>query len=246
MREIDRDAARAKAEKAYREEFLFRFESFVLQTAYKVTNQYVTKSDEVWSIALFAFNEAIDAYDPDKGSFIPFAGMVIRRRLYDYIRKKSGDAPELLVDPICFSGERDPEAEDQALFRQVAEKTSFKTEDSARLEIEAISQVLSSYGFRFMDLISVSPKTKKTKIACAQAVACLLEHPHLMDRMKAFKMLPVAGIEKNAKVPRKILERHRKYIIAAAEIVSGDYPVLSGYISYIKRSCQDEGDCCRY
>jgi len=36
-------------------------------------------------------------------------------------------------------------------------------------------------------------------------------------------------------VPRKIIERHRKYIIAATEIVGGDYPHLSQYMSFIKR-----------
>jgi len=235
MREIDRDAIRAKVEKAYREEFLFRFESFVLKTAYKTTNQYITKSDDVWSVAFFAFNEAINSYDPEKGSFIPFSEMVIKRRIYDFIRKKSRETPELLVDPLCFSGETNSEEGDFSLSRQVVDKTALEVEDSARWEIEAISQVLDKYGIRFMDLISVSPKAKKTKTACARAVICLVDHPHLMHRMKSFKILPIAEIEKNTKVPRKILERHRKYIIAAAEIVSGDYPVLCTYMAYIKK-----------
>ncbi len=46
--------------------------------------------------------------------------------------------------------------------------------------------------------------------------------------------MPVTLIEKNSKVPRKILERHRKYIIAAAEIMTGDYPCLAGYMRYIR------------
>jgi RNA polymerase sigma factor len=235
MREIDRSAVKAKSERDYREEFLCSFEAFVLQTAHKVTNRYITKSDDTWSVAFFAFNEAIDAYELDKGSFIPFAEMVIRRRLYDHIRKESRADAELLVDPICFSGQPDPEAGDVALFRQVVDKTSVDMENRARWEIEAISQVLDSYGFCFMDLVSVSPKAKKTKTACARAVAFLMDHPDLMERMKTFKTLPATAIEKNLKIPRKILDRHRKYIIAAAEIVSGDYPVLSEYMTYIKK-----------
>jgi RNA polymerase sigma factor len=52
--------------------------------------------------------------------------------------------------------------------------------------------------------------------------------------MKVKKMLPVNVVEKNAKVPRKILERHRKYIIAAVEILSGDFPYLAEYIRFIR------------
>jgi len=31
-------------------------------------------------------------------------------------------------------------------------------------------------------------------------------------------------------VPRKVLERHRKYIIAAVVILTGDYPGLTDYL----------------
>jgi len=51
--------------------------------------------------------------------------------------------------------------------------------------------------------------------------------------MKTTKQLPIKIISENAKVPRKILERHRKYIITAAEILSGDYPKLAEYLSHI-------------
>ena len=47
----------------------------------------IAYSDE-FSIGLQAFNEALDAYQSDKGaSFLYFAKMVINRRVIDYIRK---------------------------------------------------------------------------------------------------------------------------------------------------------------
>jgi len=52
--------------------------------------------------------------------------------------------------------------------------------------------------------------------------------------MKRNKLLPLKVLENNLKLPRKILERHRKYIIAGAEIISGDYPILSEYLKFIK------------
>jgi RNA polymerase sigma factor len=35
-------------------------------------------------------------------------------------------------------------------------------------------------------------------------------------------------------ISRKILDRHRRYIIAAVEILSGDYPLLAEYMQFIK------------
>jgi len=47
--------------------------------------------------------------------------------------------------------------------------------------------------------------------------------------------LPLKIIEKNTNLPRKILENHRKYIIAAVVILSGEYPLVAEYISFIRK-----------
>ena len=100
-------------------------------------------------------------------------------------------------------------------------------------EIVAISEYLDIYGITFTELTECSPKAGKTKDSCASAIRYLKEHPVLISNMKATKQLPIKIISENAKVPRKILERHRKYIITAAEILSGDYPKLAEYLSHI-------------
>jgi RNA polymerase sigma factor len=53
--------------------------------------------------------------------------------------------------------------------------------------------------------------------------------------MRETARLPALFLEKNSKIPRKILERHRKYIIAAAEILSGEYPFLAQYLQGIRK-----------
>jgi RNA polymerase sigma factor len=54
--------------------------------------------------------------------------------------------------------------------------------------------------------------------------------------------LPLNIIEKYTNVPRKLLERHRKYIIAALEIMSGDFPNLAGYMEYIHQELKNESN----
>jgi RNA polymerase sigma factor len=57
---------------------------------------------------------------------------------------------------------------------------------------------------------------------------------------EAVKLLPILVIEKNKLVPENYWNVHRKYIIAAVEILSGEYPYLSEYMDAVKQECSDE------
>ena len=105
----------------------------------------------------------------------------------------------------------------------------------AREEIAEMQSVLQRYGFSFFDLADASPKTEKTRKSCAQAVRTLLAAALLMAQMRLRRLLPIRELSEASGVVRKILERHRKYIIAAAEILDGDFPILAGYMSYIRK-----------
>lgn len=232
MREIDKKAMLAKNDKNYIDTFLKDFEFYILKTAHKVTGKYITKSDDQWSVSLSAFNEAVQAYSYEKGSFLSFSEMVIKRRLYDYIKKQSKYFCEVTINPFLF--ESDAEEEDITMKHELMSKVAIKEENDAKLEIDAISDILSEYGFSFFDLVSVSPKAQKTKIVCAKAILFLSQNTILMNEIRKSKLLPMKVIENKLELPRKLLERHRKYIIAGAEIMSGDYPILSDYLKFVR------------
>lgn len=235
MRTIDNNAIRAKSDSVYMERFLTEYEHFILHAAQKTMGKYITKSDDQWSISLSAFHEAINSYSIDKGAFLPFAETVIRRRLYDYIKKESRHFCEFPIDSYSNDGNYGAENEETAGIKiEVAAKLSTIQSNDARLEIEAITERLGQYGFSFFDLVSVSPKAEKTKRACAAAIVYLTENPVLFFDMRKMKKLPLAILEKKLSIPRKILERHRKYIIAGAEIIAGDYPTLSEYLKFVR------------
>ena len=59
---------------------------FIIKTVSDLTGRYVTLDDDEMSIALLAFNEAIDKYDNTKGAFLAFARLVIRSRLLTYLQ----------------------------------------------------------------------------------------------------------------------------------------------------------------
>lgn len=234
MREIDTLALEAKNNPELMERLICQQEFYILKCASKTCRRYVTKSDDEWSIALMAFNQAVDHYELDRGSFLPFVDLVIKRRLIDYIKSQTKYQSEVSVDPILFDTDPEEDSEEPALRIAVAEQVSKQDNNDIKWEIEAANLKFSEYGFTFYELAKCSPHAAKTRKACATVVNYLLQHTLLLNELRTSKLLPLKIIEKDTHVPRKIIERHRKYIIAAIEILSGEYPFLADYLRYIR------------
>ena len=243
--EIKRAVLAAKGDEALRNKFIEKHRYYILATACKTIGRYVTESDDEYSVALIAFNEAIDSYDNDKGEFLSFAAVVIRRRIYDHIRSELRFSGEVSIDPSALGGEIEEDSPDMSLQMEVRRREAELSEQNTsvipggnhiRDEIEAVQELLGRYGFSFFDLTDCSPKAGKTKEACAQAVAYLLRHKELIRKMQQSCTLPAKEILEGTNIARKILERHRKYIIAATEILNGEYPLLAEYMSYIRKA----------
>ena len=67
------------------------------------------------------------------------------------------------------------------------------------------------------------------------AVNWMLELAERVLTMRRTRSLPVSAIVKALELARKLIERLRRYITAATEILDGDYPKLSEYMDYIKK-----------
>ena len=228
--------------------FIAENKRFVLTSAYYALNRYVSDSDDEYSIALMAYAEAIETYDESKGNFQSFAAMVIKRRLIDYLRTQSRHAPELYVEPYALDADLSQSEDVSALQMEIARKTVQLSAENAqrdrgdpghspvRDEIEALQQLLERYGFSFFDLAECSPHADKTKKACAEVVTVLLNTPELFENIRRTRSLPAKELARRCGVRTKLLDKHRRYIIAAAEILNGEYPLLAEYMSYIRRS----------
>lgn len=215
MREIDEMAVQAANDTDKLEEFVRGYEPFILKCASKTSKRFISKEDDEWSIALSAFYDAIISYDMDKGAFISFSELIIKRRLIDYFRSQGKYLAEVNVDYI-----EDMEDESDHL-------------SDLKYEISSISDRLNDYNFSFMDVSGQSPKAIKTKEACREIVRYIIENPLVLNQLKDTKTLQIKLLEKKLDLPRKTIERHRKYIIAAVEIIVGDYPYLKEYLRYI-------------
>lgn len=239
--QINDRVSRAKADPGERDYFLQEEKSFILKSAGKALNRYITDSDDEWSVALSAFSEAIDSYEEGMGSgFYGFAQLVIKRRLLNYVRSQQKYRPETMTEPAVLEGNLDREDEVTSYQMEVRDAVAeaSKADRHTRLseEIDALERDLEWYPIDFFDLEGVSPKAGKTKDACGVLIARLWRNPDLFRKMRESKSLPLKELLAGTGIHKKIPERHRKYIIAAAEILHGDYPILQEYLASVKQS----------
>lgn len=245
MPEREQAALLAKDDEAARERFLRENKKFILAAAYRAVGHYVTDSDDEWSIALMAFNEAIDTFEQGKGSsFETFASLVIKRRVLNYLRSESKHQGEISTKPEVIDGDLDEDEERDAYYLEVRGKQTEAAiaadePSAAAAEIAAVQEILAPYGFSLMALTECSPKTGKTRKACAAAVNALLRDKALLQKMRESKSLPMKELVDLTKVRRQLLERHRRYIIAATEILEIPFPLLSEYMRFIKESVEE-------
>ncbi len=224
------EAKAATQSEEARSAFIIQNEKFIISCASRFTKRYITKSDDEWSIALIAFSHAMDTYEPEKGIFQSYARLLIERRLTDYIRTQARFSGEQSTEPYVFEGNVDEDGESSAYQLHIVRATATSDENPIRDEILALNDLLADYDISFMDLTECSPKASKTKKACSEAIGYLSGEPALVAKMRQSRLFPIKNISENTKVPRKILERHRKYIIAATEIICNDFPLLQEYL----------------
>ena len=238
MDTLEEQVLRAKEDEEGLSDLIEERKGWILKCASEAVGHYVTDGDDEWSVALLAFHEAVEKYQPEKGSFLSFADLVIRRRLTDHLRGEKRREDEIAVEPASFEGQVDEDtgrAVDYQVRDAVAEESAAEdTAAQAREEIAAVQELLEPYGFSLFDLAACSPKAAKTRKACAQAVRTLLDTPGLLEAMRKTRALPMKELAKASGVSRKILDRHRRYLIAAAEILNGEYPLVRAYLSFIR------------
>lgn len=238
--QISHQAVRAKQDQPFLERFIQSQEPFILRAASKYAGRAVTRSDDEFSVAMLAFYEAVRGYDAESGSFGSFAYLVVGRRLTDYYRAARRFDPEVSLAPQTFDGDVDTACADAAVQLAVAEKLAEPGPASAADEIEAADALFGEYGFSFYDLADCSPRADKTRKGCARAIAALLRTAVLFAELQNTHSLPIKALAAASGVPKKLIERHRRYIIAAALLLDGDYPMLSEYLQTIRR----EADLC--
>lgn len=208
--------------------FVEEYKPFIASCVEKATGRYVRYgTDDELSIGLMAFVEAIKAYDLNKGNFLSFSQNIIKRRLIDYYRKEKKNSKVISLNEYMNDDENTTDFTES---RSVERFTEEELTQYRRLEIKQLKDELDEWGISFLDLADTSPKHKKTRKAYSQITSFLLSQPEMVVSIKKSKCLPIVEIEKVTKIPRKTIERARKYIVAVIIVASGDYQYIKSYV----------------
>ncbi len=211
---------------------------FILSCSNKALNRYITRNDDEFSIAIFAFHEALQKYEPSKGAFLTFARLIIKNRLTDYLRKEYRNS-----SVIPFSALQTNDNDGNIVEFDISDNNSHNLD--AKYEIEALTYELSLFSITFFEIAHTTPKTKKTRQNCILAIRYILSDKSLIDLIKDKKYIPAKQIIDGTHISRKILERHRNYIIAAVLIMTGDYEIMQEYFPQLKEAGEYELSCDR-
>jgi RNA polymerase sigma factor len=217
-----------KGNQTLRNQLIQQYKPFIIKTVSNVCKRFIREEDDELSIGLIAFNEAIEKYAPHKGgSFISFAELLIKRRLIDYIRKEAR-----VRDIVLHTDEDDENAVQTYLDTKLSIDEFYKQieQEQRREEIIHYQQVLKEFGIHFYDLVEQSPKHKDARINAINVAKLVVDNKELLKQLFQKKQLPIKQLENMAEVSRKTIERNRKYIIAVAVILAGDYVYLKDYI----------------
>lgn len=217
-----------KGDNVLRNELIQSFQPFVAKTVSSVCKRYINDSDDEFSIGLIAFNEAINKYCSKKGSsLLAFAEVMIKRRVIDYIRTQS-KGPDVFLEGAASEEERGtPEFGDE---KSIEEYEQQLESEKRREEIKAYTYHLEEFGISFSDLAIASPKHTDARKTAIHIAKLLVQNENLNNLLLTKKRLPVKQLEEMVTVSRKTIERNRKYIIAVAIILNGEYLFLNDYI----------------
>lgn len=229
MQNLNERVIEIKSSEAEINRLLEEYKPFMASCIEKSTGKYIEFGvDDESSIALLAFTEAIRSYDITKGNFLSFARNVIQRRLIDHYRKEKKHANVVSIHEFKSSDE--DEALDLTEFQAVENYTNANINELRKLELIELKKELALWDITFMDLADSAPKQEKTRKMMMEIVQLIKSRPDLCDVTLKKKYLPIAEIEKHTKIPRKTIERIRKYIIAYIIINQGDYQYVQSYV----------------
>lgn len=196
---------------------------FIIKSITKITKRYVSiENDEEFSVAILAFNEAINRYTDDRGPFLPFAQLVISSRLKTYLQRENKNRMVQSIDSLKEEGIQ----VDGILDNPINNK------DVLVEEISSLNNNLNGFGFEFEDLIDESPKHKDTRDRAIDLSYKVSKDEELTNFMYTKKRLPIKRISLKYSITEKIIKGSKKFIITVIIIFNKNYRNL---ILWIKR-----------
>ena len=217
----------AKGDSLAADELVRKYLPFIRSETAKAVRRGVSDSDDELSIAMMAFHEAVLAYERLRGAFLPFAARAIRSRIIDYHRREQRHRGQLSLQDSADEDSRELAERVDTGSDPIAEHTD---RTAARQELQHFALELSRFGLSLTDISDNCPRQERTLAACQRALRHARENPMLLEQAVSTGRLPVTQLALGAKVERKTLERHRKYMMALLLAYTNGFEIIRGHL----------------
>ena len=103
-------------------------------------------------------------------------------------------------------------------------------ERNLRLEIEAVNDEFTKWGFSWTTLLKKFPRQERSRQVAARIAKTVLQDPVLLADTLKTRQLPVSRLM--GIFPGKALEKYRQYIAALIILSQGDYPYVYSFVPH--------------
>lgn len=179
--------------------------------------------DDRLSLAMLVFMNCARNYESTRGAFLPFAATCIRNRLIDEGRKHQRHQEKLiLLEP--------EEAEHYEAAAAISAYSITQERDALAEEIDRLSDALSAFGVTLGSLSQICPKQKRSRALCVRLAREVVRDEAMRHSLRSHRRLAVAELARRFAISEKTVEKHRKYVVTIALILSGDYPGIQTFL----------------
>lgn len=204
---------------------------FIKRVVRQVTHVWFVEQEDEFSIALEAFNQAINHYKVDGDvPFEPYARLLIRNRLFDWIRCQKHARQELTMTD-CETDDGPSPAEQLADPNSECVQQNLEFADAMAL----LEGKLQDFGLSLPQLASAFPKHQDSRLLCIRIARELASDKALSNRLQLVKRVPGAELARRCQVPIKTIEKNRSSIILLSLLMQSDLEVIKSYIVMFER-----------
>lgn len=176
---------------------------FIIRTVSNYTGRYISvENDEEYSIALSAFAEAVERFNPEKGKFLSYVKLVIESRLTSHFRKKNREPQSVSLDALYESG-MDFTDYNPAISEE---------QDNITEEIEIFKSDLALFGMTLDSLADTAPKHRDTRQMSFVIAETTSRDTPTVELTYRKRNLPIRQVARLASVTEKIVKGNKHYI----------------------------------
>lgn len=204
-----------------RSDFIARYLPFIVKQVALALGRYVaSENDEAFIVGLEAFDEAIDRYQSEKGSFVNLASLVIQSRIKDYMRKEMKRSErEVLMDP---------HGEEMAKLPHVV---SFEESINFREDVLTLVDQLQHFHITLEDVAEQAPKHKLTRKMLLAFCQGFSKQKEWVEVLFQKRQVPLKASVGYFDVTQKQIKSHRAYVIAVIVVFHKELDTLATYLS---------------